>query len=692
MAESVSSFSELGLPAPILAVLTELGYEAPTPVQERTLPPLLLGKDVLAKAPTGTGKTAAFALPILTRISADVSSDAGRADAKKVKTLVLTPTRELAIQVAEAFARYARGLPGVNVLAIYGGQEYAGQLRALSRGVQVVVGTPGRVTDHLKRGTLKLDGLQTLVLDEADEMLRMGFVDDVEWILDQTPPTRQMALFSATMPPQIQRIARKHLKDAQEVGIEGSRTPTASIRQRVWTVGGLHKLDALTRILEVEPIDAMLVFVRTKSLTVELAEKLSARGFAASPMNGDMPQKERERQVIKLRNGSFDILVATDVAARGLDVARISHVVNYDVPGDTEAYVHRIGRTGRAGRSGDAILFLAARERRLLGALERATGQRIEPMDLPTVNEVNARRVARFTQSIDAVIDSGNLGVFEHIVEEHAKERNLPVSAVAAALAKLALGEKALLLEEPAAGKKARRKRGDDRPAPPEHSRSTTAPAASQSRPPRSAAAVPERQRAAPVPERQSAAPVSDCHSDNAQAEPRQKPTVDVSAGERPPRKRSESRDEAPAKAPVKKSGKAVEGIAMERFRVEVGSEHGLAADNLVGAIANEANIESQYIGRVDIRADHSVIELPEGMPKFMLKELKRVWVCGQKLSMVRENDSSTRGSDASVRETPRVAPKTASSEVKDASSKPKVKGKSSHKKPGKAHRKGDKT
>ena len=386
-----TSFCDLKLSEPLIRVLDEIGYETPTPIQSQAIPPLMKGRDLLGHAPTGTGKTAAFALPLLSRI--DMQD-------KNVQVLTLTPTRELAIQVAEAFQHYAAHINGFHVLPVYGGQEYGGQIRQLKRGVQVVVGTPGRLMDHMRKGTLKLGSLRAVVLDEADEMLRMGFIEEVEWILQQTPDKRQMALFSATMPKQVEKIARRYLNDPQEISIK-TRTATAeTIRQRYWQVSGFHKLDALTRILEVESFDAILMFVRTKTATTELAEKLEARGYAAAAMNGDMAQNHREQTVERLKNGALDILVATDVAARGLDVDRISHVINYDVPYDTEAYIHRIGRTGRAGRNGEAILFVAPRERRMLSAIERATRQKIEQMVLPSVEIVNNKRIADFKQKI----------------------------------------------------------------------------------------------------------------------------------------------------------------------------------------------------------------------------------------------------------------------------------------------------
>src|SRR5690606_20795286 len=403
-------FTDLGLPEPLLRALADVGYESPSPIQAATIPPLLAGRAVFGQAQTGTGKPAAFALPVLARIDPAES---------RPQALVLAPTRELASQVAEAFQKYASHLPRFQVLPVYGGQGYGPQLQALRRGVQVVVGTPGRVIDHLERGTLDLSGLRCLVLDEADEMLRMGFIDDVEAVLRRTPEGRQVALFSATMPPQIRRIAQTYLKDPVEVSIKAQTTTAANIRQRYGLVAGLHRLAALPRILEAEPVEAMIVFARTKLGTEELAEKLLARGIAAAAINGDVEQKQRERTIQKLKDGEVDVLVATDVAARGLDVERISHVLNYDIPYDTESYVHRIGRTGRAGRKGEAILFVTPRERGMLRAIERATRQPIEPMQLPSVQAVNERRVAKFLGRIDEVLEGDELGPFRELVERY---------------------------------------------------------------------------------------------------------------------------------------------------------------------------------------------------------------------------------------------------------------------------------
>jgi ATP-dependent RNA helicase DeaD len=434
-----ATFDDLGLSASVLEALEEVGYEAPSPIQAATIPVLLAGHDMLGQAQTGTGKTAAFALPLLSRIKVRTGPPQG---------LVLVPTRELAIQVAEAFQKYASKIKGFHVLPIYGGQSYTPQLMSLKRGAHVVVGTPGRLMDHIKRGTLDLGAITCLVLDEADEMLQMGFVDDIEWILEQTPAKRQVALFSATLPSPIRRIAEKHLREPVEVTITSKTSTAANIRQRYWIVSGVHKLDALTRILEAETFEGMLIFTRTKQSTVELAERLEARGFAVAPLNGDMQQKDRERTVARLKGGQIDILVATDVAARGLDVERISHVVNYDVPYDTESYVHRIGRTGRAGRNGEAILFITPRERNMLRYIERATRSPLEPMDLPTIADVNEQRVARFRQRITEALAAGQAEPFRSLIEEIEREHDVPAVDIAAALASLLQGGSPLLLRE----------------------------------------------------------------------------------------------------------------------------------------------------------------------------------------------------------------------------------------------------
>ncbi|MEO5565634.1 MAG: DEAD/DEAH box helicase [Luteimonas sp.] len=558
-------FADLGLPDALLRALADVGYESPSPIQAATIPPLLAGRDVLGQAQTGTGKTAAFALPAMARL--DPAQHAPQ-------VLVLAPTRELAIQVAEAFQKYASHLPNFRVLPIYGGQSYQPQLQALKRGVQVIVGTPGRVIDHLNRGSLDLSQLRCLVLDEADEMLRMGFIDDVETVLKKVPETRQVALFSATMPTQIKRIAQTYLKDPVEIAIKAQTTTAANIRQRYWMVSGVNKLDALTRILEAEPFDGMLIFARTKLGTQELAEKLAARGLSAAAIHGDVEQKQREKMVQSLKDGRIDILVATDVAARGLDVDRISHVLNYDIPYDTESYVHRIGRTGRAGRSGEAILFVAPRERGMLGAIERATRQKIEPMQLPSVEIVNERRVAKFLDKIGGALESDKRPIFRELVERYEREHDVPMVDIAAALAQLVQGKTALLLDAPP-------------PAPPRMER--------EARPAR--------------------------------------PSAAANAGE------SRFNDATPR--PPRNPGGAPE-VGMETFRIEVGHVHGVQPGNIVGAIANEADLESRYIGRIDIREDFTLVDLPEGMPHELLEHLKQVRIAGRPLRMQKASDADT--------------------------------------------------
>ena len=451
------TFADLGIDERVLRALHDVGYERPSPIQAATIPPLLAGRHVVGLAQTGTGKTAAFAVPVLSRI--DVTR-------RTTQALVLAPTRELAIQVAEAFGKYAKHLPGLHVLPIYGGQAYGGQLAGLRRGAHVVVGTPGRVIDHLAKGTLDLTELRFLVLDEADEMLNMGFADDVETILADTPPDKQVALFSATMPNQIRRISKKYLTDAAEITITSKTMTAASTRQRYLQVSYPRKLDALTRILEVEDFEAMIVFVRTKQVTEDLAEKLRARGFSAAAISGDVAQAQRERTIGQLKSGSIDILVATDVAARGLDVERISHVINFDIPTDSESYVHRIGRTGRAGREGDAVLFVTPRERHLLASIERATRQPITEMQLPSVDDVNAQRVAKFADSITANLASDQLPLFRRLIDDYVREHDVPEADVAAALAVLNQDGPLLLKPEPPAPPRRERpdRPVDDRP------------------------------------------------------------------------------------------------------------------------------------------------------------------------------------------------------------------------------------
>ncbi len=559
-------FSDLHLGEALLRALQEVGYEAPSPIQAATIPRMLEGRDVLGQAQTGTGKTAAFALPILARIDLGAGTP---------QALVLAPTRELAIQVAEAFQRYATHMAGFHVLPLYGGQSYGPQLSALRRGAHVVVGTPGRVIDHLEKGSLDLTNLRTLVLDEADEMLRMGFIDDVERILQSAPAQRQTALFSATMPAEIKRITKAYLRDPVEVTIATHRSTAENIRQRYWLVSGMHKLDALTRILEAEPFDGMIIFVRTKLGADELAQKLQARGFSAAAIHGDLQQQQRERTIGQLKDGSIDILVATDVAARGLDVDRISHVINFDVPVDPESYVHRIGRTGRAGRKGEAILFVSPRERGLLRAFERSTSQPISVLEMPTIQAVNDVRIARFKEQIATALASGELDVFTAIIEDFERENDVPAVEIAAALAKMVQRGVPLLLTKP----------DRDRVA-------TDTPAPVREGPPRVRPG--------------KAAPTAAVNRSQADA-------------------RFPGAAERPAGRTEREGGAGV-------YRVEVGSAHGVKPGNLVGAIANEGGLEARAIGRIEIFDTYSLIELTTALPKRILDHLRTVQVAGRPL------------------------------------------------------------
>lgn len=438
MSIEVPSFSDLDLAAPVQKAINEVGYEQPTPIQHQSIPPLLEGRDLLGQAQTGTGKTAAFALPLLSRLDSKI---------KAPQVLVLTPTRELALQVSEAIQTYARHLKQFQVLPVYGGQNMGQQLRQLQRGVHVVVGTPGRIKDHLQRKTLKLDKLTTVVIDEADEMLKMGFIEEVEEILSYAPEKRQTALFSATMPKEVLSIARRHLHDPVEIRIKSKTSTVEKIAQHFWQVKGLHKLDALTRILEAEEIDAMIVFVRTRLATVELAEKLEARGFSSAALNGDMTQMLREKTIERLKDGSLDIVVATDVAARGIDVVRVSHVVNYDIPHDIESYIHRIGRTGRAGREGKAILFVAPREKRMLAAIERTTKQPIKAMALPSRRDITHRRIELFKEQIATAMESQDLEFFEELIDDYQSQYDVGHRRIAATMAYLLQKDRPLQME-----------------------------------------------------------------------------------------------------------------------------------------------------------------------------------------------------------------------------------------------------
>ena len=548
--ESSVNFNSFGLSDALLKVLEEVGYEVPSAIQEQCITHLLNGHDVIGQAQTGTGKTAAFALPLIDRINLNNN---------QVQLLVLVPTRELAIQVSEAIQTYARHLKGFHVLPIYGGQSYDVQLRPLKRGVHAVVGTPGRVMDHLKRGTLKLNSLKALVLDEADEMLKMGFIDDVKWVMEKLPKERQIALFSATIPDVIRRVAEKFLNSPKLVKVKTKTATAQTISQRYWLVGGVHKLDALTRILEVESFDALLIFVRTKTATIDLAEKLSARGFTAEAINGDIAQNQRERIIKQLKNGKIDILIATDVAARGLDVDRISHVVNYDIPQDPESYVHRIGRTGRAGREGKAILFVAPRERRMLKTIEKITRQPIDPMQLPSAKIINEQRVNNFKQRITDTLHNQELAIFEELILDYQKGHEIDTFKIASALALMAQGAEPLLLNE----KEINQTSFDEK--------------------------------------NKNKISVS-IHADTLKDHPK---------------------------------------ILMRRYKVAVGHKDKIKPGNVLGAIANEAEISSEFIGAIQIFQDFTTVDLPDEMPKETLQILKNIRVFDKKLNIEELNDSN---------------------------------------------------
>ena len=550
----------MGLAAPLLQAVSDAGYEIPTPIQQELIPQMLAGKDVVGQAQTGTGKTAAFALPLLTMLKVDKT--------KSPQILVLAPTRELAIQVAEAFETYGKHIKDLRILPIFGGQDYTIQLKQLARGVQVVVGTPGRVMDHIRRGTLKTETIHSLVLDEADEMLKMGFLEDVKWILEQLPGRKQTALFSATMPKSIRDIAQKYLTDAVEITIRSKTVSAQTVNQRCLITNGLAaKLNALARILEAETFDGMLVFVRTKIQTMELAEQLVALGYAAAPLNGDIQQSQRLRTVEQLKAKKIDILVATDVAARGLDVERISHVINYDIPFDTEAYIHRIGRTGRAGRSGEAILFINGRERSMLKSIEQATRQKIKMVDLPTTAAINKKRIESFKERITAALQ-GDTALYRTLVSDYLRETQILPEQLAAALALMAQGNRPLLLEEQK---------------------------------------IPETHVA------------------------EQRYTANPRAKAGSPRRSAANLDLPP------------EG-GMERFRIEIGSEHGIKPANIVGAIANEGDISSRHIGRIAIFESYSTVDLPCGMPEDTLRLLQKSRV-GSKTLRIRRIGTETKPS-----------------------------------------------
>ena len=554
---SESTFASLGLNDSLLTTLTTLGYEAPTPIQERTIPVLLAGRDVIGQAQTGTGKTAAFALPILQKI--DLAE-------RGTQALVLTPTRELAMQVAEAFHSYAHGMPGLSVLPVYGGAPIVHQLKRLERGVHVVVGTPGRLIDHLERKSLRLDTIRVLVLDEADEMLKMGFIEDVERILSEAPESRQIALFSATMPPEVLRIAQRHMPDAEKIAIEHKATTTPAIEQRFLNVSEGQKLDVLTQILELEENDATLIFRRTKNGAAELAERLEGRGFAAVAMHGDMKQSERESVIRRLRAGTIEIVVATDVAARGLDVEQITHVVNFDVPHDVEAYVHRIGRTGRAGRSGVATMFITPRERRMMREIERYTGTPIKPMRMPTQADVAARRVAQLKDTIRKNLAEGDLDLYVELVEQLAEEGPHDMAEVAAAAARL------VSVAKPIAEKEIPQ---------------VVAPPAFSS--PSGASPVASRGKNSFVP---------------GDADRRGRPS---------PQRTDEPKT---------------------RLSMAVGKRDGIRPADVVGSIANEANVPGRDIGPIDIRDDITFVVIPTRYVDQVLQKVGRKRFRGQALNV----------------------------------------------------------
>lgn len=551
--EPATTFADLGLGERVLRALSDVGYENPTSVQAATIPVLLEGRDLIGKAQTGTGKTAAFALPVLDRL--DLRQ-------KTPQALVLAPTRELALQVCEAFERYASRTKGVHVLPVYGGQGYGVQLSALRRGVHVVVGTPGRVMDHLDKGTLDLSALKVLVLDEADEMLSMGFAEDVETILAATPDDKQVALFSATMPTAVRRLAQKYLQDPAEIEVGGRAASSTTITQRYIEVGYPQKLDVLTRLLEVENFEGLIVFVRTKHETETLAERLRARGYSAAAINGDVAQVQRERTVQQLKDAKLDILVATDVAARGLDVERVSHVVNYDIPTDPESYVHRIGRTGRAGRKGDAISFVTPRERYLLRHIEKATKQPLTPMQRPSADEVNAGRLARFDDKITAALASEQVAVLRDVVAHYVREHDVPELDVAAALAVVLQGDTTLLLDP-------------NEVVPPPAAPSSSRPAGRGGR------------------------------TENPSGTGRR-----AARGDTPP---------------------------LATYRISVGKRHKVEPRQVVGALANEGGLRRSDFGKITVRPDHTLVELPADMAKSTWKALQRTRISGKLIELQRE-------------------------------------------------------
>ena len=587
MAEFETTFADLGLKATILEALNDLGYEKPSPIQAECIPHLLSGRDVLGMAQTGSGKTAAFSLPLLHNIDPELRAP---------QILVLAPTRELAVQVAEAMTEFSKHMRGVNVVALYGGQRYDVQLRALRQGPQIVVGTPGRLLDHLKRGTLDLSKLSGLVLDEADEMLRMGFIEDVETIMAQIPEGHQTALFSATMPEAIRRITRRFMKDPQEVRIQSSVTTRPDISQSYWSVYGMRKNEALVRFLEAEDFDAAIIFVRTKNATLEVAEALERSGYNSAALNGDMNQSLREQTLERLKDGRLDILIATDVAARGLDVERISLVVNYDIPMDSESYVHRIGRTGRAGRAGRALLFVENRERRLLRNIERTMKLTIPEAELPNAHLLGKRRLEKFAAKVQQQLESSDLDQYRALlaqIQPTVEGEELDIETLAAALLKMAQGERALIVppDAPMRPKREFRER-DERFERRGNDRNDRGPRGDR----------PER-----------------------------------SGEDRPRRERRDAGD-------------------MELYRIEVGRDDGVEVRHIVGAIANEGDISSRYIGNIKLFGTHSTIELPKGMPGEVLQHFTRTRILNKPMNMQLMGDAQPRPDRGPRREGDRPA------------------------------------
>jgi ATP-dependent RNA helicase DeaD len=639
VAAPVNGFRKLSLSEPIMQAIEHAGYTTPTPIQEQTIPLLLEGRDLVGQAQTGSGKTGAFALPLLQRIDLNVNQP---------QVLVLVPTRELAIQVAAAFENYAARMSQLRVIAIYGGAAYQPQFTQLRRGVHVVVGTPGRIMDHMNRGSLNLGALKCLVLDEADEMLRMGFAESVEWVLTQLPQERQIALFSATMPEPIRRIAQQHLRNPAEVTIRQKTATADTIRQRFLVVGHHQKEQALARILEGEPVDGAIVFVKMKSTTEPLAEFLSQRGYKAAALNGDIAQAQRERIIEQLKSGRLDIVVATDVAARGLDVQRISHVFNYDLPGDSEAYVHRIGRTGRAGRSGEAILFVHPKAQRMLKSLEYATRQKIEPMDLPTNRQINKQRVARFHGQITEHVTNPLAESMGSLIEQYRRENpDVSIEQLMAALAVMANGGLSLLtreeLKQEAFFENRSRESRDGRGP----RRDVRGPSGDfGGRGPRDRFGA-DRGRPGRIDERDGSRQRSpgtrpDGPPRQEKSGPRDQAGFERAPGNQPPfgedrRAMIEQRFSDDRRSRRSRPGDEDK----ETYRIEVGHNHQVRPGNIVGAIANEAGIDSAQIGRIEIFDDFSTVDLPQGMPSEVFNALKKVWVSGQQLRLSRADAPS---------------------------------------------------